>query len=415
MGFFEALGTNKPMAAIQDFQGKEIAMEGAQTENKIKAIEEQKQQLVLNEAKRKEEALEQPVYLDSLEEKFKNEPSKQWDFLKERFSDKFQKDPTTGRTFMKVRDAHNIFTSLTMSETMQSKMMDLAGQDLLIKTHGITKQIVDLEQKKADGQTINEDKLKMLKEQRQKLDDENTKMTKFRQQMSPDRKDQQSAMADDTRQMKMDYDLLAKQAKLEQTQAMMDWKQKMQEAELALKKEGLEMKWEMVKARNDSVNTAYSRLLLDQKNSNINALNSIAKMQDQAVGRQIQALSKGNATEEQKGALNQIGGADNTAMMMALLQRPDVGGKLTEEQKMDIKLKVEFATNAYEQQWNKLTGMSFSTVPSPNDTQSWKYMIKQWSSVPNMTGDAITKKIANTLRCSEADALAFYTKIYNSK
>jgi hypothetical protein len=240
-------------------------------------------------------------------------------------------------------------------------------------------------------------------------------MTKFRQQMSPDRKDQQSAMADDTRQMKMEYDLMGKQAKLEQTQAAMDWKQKMQEAELQLKKEGLEMKWEMVKARNDSVNTAYSRLLLDQKNSNINALNSIAKMQDQAVGRQIQALSKGNATEEQKGALNAIGAADNTAMMMAMLQRPDVGGKLTEEQKMDIKLKVEFATNAYEQQWNKLTGMNFSTVPPAGDTQSWKYMIKQWSSVPGMTGDAITKKISNTLRCSEADALAFYTKIYNSK
>jgi len=154
MGFLEAMGANKPINAIQDFQGKELAMAGQEQDQRIKAIDEQKKTIELNEQKRKEEALEQPVFLDSLEEKFKNEPSKQWDFLKERFSDKFQKDPTTGRTFMKVRDAHNIFTSLTMSETMQSKMMDLAGQDLLIKTHGITKQIVDLEQKKADGIAI---------------------------------------------------------------------------------------------------------------------------------------------------------------------------------------------------------------------------------------------------------------------
>jgi hypothetical protein len=411
MGFFQALGESKAdlSGGIMAIDTNNEAMVRSQQAGRIQAIEEQKQQIVLNEAKRKEEQLDKEVGIDHIIDYHKRNPSKAWDYTVETFGDKFQKK--NGRTVMRVRDVDDMVMTISKSEQIQNKMLDFSIQDKVNMSMEIDKQLVSLQEKKAQGGDFNEEKYKELQAKRNQIDDDIYRANKFRV-MSQGEKGQIAVMQDATKNTKAEYDLLFKQANLEQKEGALALKEKYLAIDAQYKQKQLDMTLETVKMRAESVNTAYQNMLIAKDNQSIGALNSIAKVHDQAIGRQIQALAKADATPEQKQAIGKIGQAESTSMMLAMLARPDIGGKLSIEQKTDIGLKVEFATRAYEEQWKKITGMSFDSTPPVSDKRAWVYIINKWTSVPGMTGDAITKKIANSLRISEKEALDFYREIY---
>lgn len=419
MGFFQALGETKenPVQAIQDVDTHNQSMANQQQDNRLKAIDEQKQQIVLNEAKRKEEQLDQDVYIDHVLDFHKQNPTKQWDLVQQTFGDKFQKDPTTGRTRIKVRDIQNMVSVMQTSDALQNKMLDAGAIDLAQKALGVEKQITDIMIKKSEGGEINEKKLAELQALKQRYDEENSKLTKFRIQARGTDAGLQSLQADEAKYAAMENKLNIEKYKLESKEAALEVKAKQNEFNNALKLQNFNMHAANLQARFAELAMSERRLFEQQKGADVKTTLDTGKFLMDELTMQVKAWSAAKAPAAK--AFSTLGPGSSAQDLMSALAKPENQKVLTEYQKEYVTAKANSISKMVSDNVKKISGIETMKPIAYGDLKSIKNIIDRPSvkklSKPevievislegNVSREDAAKMLSNTLAAIDAGRL----------
>ena len=371
MGFFQALGESKenPAQAIQQIDANNEQMARSQQAGRIAAIEEQKQQIVLNEAKRKEEQLDKEVGIDHILDYYKRNPSKQWDYTVETFGDKFIKK--NGRTVMKVRDVDDMAMTIGKSALIQNKMLDLGIQDKVNASREIDKQLVLLQEKKAEGGDFNEEKYKELQAKRNLIDDEIYRANKFRV-MSQGEKGQTAVMQDETKNQ-------VAAVKNEQVAFNMDIKERRLQETIAhnqaletMRQGDMQRAMQMLGIQYQKLGLEAQKVAQSAQNSDFNRLNESFKAAESNLKTTMQAV-------KEKVGTNANAMADITKAMGQSSMDQSIGivaaSSYIPKQYKDVILAEASMLRGAREQAMKKYGINISLYPPLNDVKSWLQMI----------------------------------------